>query len=652
MQSNTRFTMGLLRHALFALFIMIIAIMMMAAPAVVRAQNLYISDVGTYWSPQGYGTINKITPDGTVSLLANLPVATYPEGMACDSAGYLYMVGEVSNVNGQLIKSQILKISPDGDVRVFATLPLAAITGLAIDRNDNFYVADLTFERVLKMTVDGVISVFAVLPTGTGPSGLASDSSGNLYTSDYNSSQISKITPDGLVSLFANLPAGSFPEGLAFDGSGNLYTANGQTFQISKITPDGTVSVFATLPEFTFPRSLVFDDNGNLCVNLASGQIVKIAQDGTITPFTIGAGGSQYMVAAPVLTLSPIGTEGGFSAGGKVWLNIPASSPAATVLLSSSNSSLVALPASLTLPQGVTAISFAVQTAPVTVTTVVPITATYNGTTVSANVTLSPAPVISISGLSGTEVGGGNSMPVTVTLNNFPRFPAGAVISLTSSDTGTLQIPATVTVPYGAFRATVMATTSVVSTRKSVTLTAAYNGSTFATTVFVRTIPKVTITQADYFTDTHEFKVAATTTTPATSAIMTFGGSPDAAPLGTMQFETSVFKGSVFLGAAPVQATVWDSLGGAATVAVRLKTSAAGGGGATTTYKLTLVTNGKGTVTASPAASSYAAGTVVTLTATPAAGSPWIGWSGAVSGTTNPTTVTITKDTSITANFR
>jgi hypothetical protein len=57
-------------------------------------------------------------------------------------------------------------------------------------------------------------------------------------------------------------------------------------------------------------------------------------------------------------------------------------------------------------------------------------------------------------------------------------------------------------------------------------------------------------------------------------------------------------------------------------------------------------------VTTSPSASSYAPGTVVTLTATPVAGQPWVGWSGAVTGTTNPITVTITKDTSVTANFR
>ena len=192
------------------------------------------------------------------------------------------------------------------------------------------------------------------------------------------------------------------------------------------------------------------------------------------------------------------------------------------------------------------------------------------------------------------------------------------------------------------------------SGRKGVSLKATYNGTSLTTTVFVNPIPTVTITQADYFTDTHEFKVAATTSI-ATNAIMTFGGSSTAAPFGTMHFETNAFRGSVILDTAPTQATVWNSLGGMATSVVRLKTSTAltgGGGAVVTTFKLSVAINGKGTVTASPAAASYASGTVVTVTAVPAVGSPWVGWSGAATGTANPTTVTMTKDAAITANFR
>jgi uncharacterized repeat protein (TIGR02543 family) len=58
-----------------------------------------------------------------------------------------------------------------------------------------------------------------------------------------------------------------------------------------------------------------------------------------------------------------------------------------------------------------------------------------------------------------------------------------------------------------------------------------------------------------------------------------------------------------------------------------------------------------GSVRRSPNAASYAPGTVVTLTAIPAAGYVFTGWSGALSGTKNPATVTMDADKNVTASF-
>ena len=78
------------------------------------------------------------------------------------------------------------------------------------------------------------------------------------------------------------------------------------------------------------------------------------------------------------------------------------------------------------------------------------------------------------------------------------------------------------------------------------------------------------------------------------------------------------------------------------------------GGGSTTTgaTKLTVATPGNVQVTFSPPAASDAPGTVVTLTATSAAGSPGIGWSGDAVGTTNPIKITMNKDMKVAANFK
>jgi len=81
-------------------------------------------------------------------------------------------------------------------------------------------------------------------------------------------------------------------------------------------------------------------------------------------------------------------------------------------------------------------------------------------------------------------------------------------------------------------------------------------------------------------------------------------------------------------------------------------TGGGGGGGGTSGFKISISLNGKGTVTTNPTASSYPSGTIVTLTATPGAGQPWIGWAGDCTGTSTTCTLTMNANKSVTANFR
>ncbi|MEO0468812.1 MAG: InlB B-repeat-containing protein [Bacteroidota bacterium] len=69
-----------------------------------------------------------------------------------------------------------------------------------------------------------------------------------------------------------------------------------------------------------------------------------------------------------------------------------------------------------------------------------------------------------------------------------------------------------------------------------------------------------------------------------------------------------------------------------------------------TTYTLN-VSASNGSVSKSPNQSSYPAGSAVTLTATPATGYQFSGWSGNASGSNNPLTVTMNSNQNITANF-
>src|SRR6185295_16342500 len=68
-------------------------------------------------------------------------------------------------------------------------------------------------------------------------------------------------------------------------------------------------------------------------------------------------------------------------------------------------------------------------------------------------------------------------------------------------------------------------------------------------------------------------------------------------------------------------------------------------------FTLTRDVTGSGSASANPNQPSYAAGTVVTLTATPFAGSTFSNWSGDLSSTANPTTIVMNANRSVVANF-
>jgi uncharacterized repeat protein (TIGR02543 family) len=68
-------------------------------------------------------------------------------------------------------------------------------------------------------------------------------------------------------------------------------------------------------------------------------------------------------------------------------------------------------------------------------------------------------------------------------------------------------------------------------------------------------------------------------------------------------------------------------------------------------FTLTVNITGTGTVTLNPIGGTYEAGTVVTLTATPDSNYTFTGWSGDLSGSTNPTTITMDSNKTFSVSF-
>ena len=144
--------------------------------------------------------------------------------------------------------------------------------GLAVDSEDNVYVADYGNHCIRKITPTGLVSTFAgtgttagcsdsqspalLASTFNGPTDVAIDSNGNIFVTDYNNNKIRKITSDGMVSTYAGSSRGfaegqgiqaqfDRPHGLTVDADGNLYVADYYNHKIRMVAADGMVSTIA-----------------------------------------------------------------------------------------------------------------------------------------------------------------------------------------------------------------------------------------------------------------------------------------------------------------------------------------------------------------------------------------------------------------------
>ena len=102
---------------------------------------------------------------------------------------------------------------------------------------------------------------------------------------------------------------------------------------------------------------------------------------------------SWNVVAAPVVNLSsvsinPSTVRGGVSSTGTVTLSGPAPAGGATVILSSNNTSFARVSGQVVVPQGATSATFVINTSRTTTNRVVTITASRNGVTRTANITV------------------------------------------------------------------------------------------------------------------------------------------------------------------------------------------------------------------------------------------------------------------------
>ncbi len=140
------------------------------------------------------------------------------------------------------------------------------------------------------------------------------------------------------------------------------------------------------------------------------------------------------------------------------------------------------MPSSVTISSGSTSHSFIVATKAVSQTTKVTITATYNG--VSRTATLTVVPGLKSVTLSPTSTKGGTS----TTANRVywsSDAPANETVTLKSSNTSVATLPSSVTIASGSSSRTFTITTKAATSSTNVTITATCSGVTQTATLTV-----------------------------------------------------------------------------------------------------------------------------------------------------------------------
>jgi sugar lactone lactonase YvrE len=268
--------------------------------AIAPGGTIYVSDAGES------NRIRKISPDGSISTLAGNtegfadgtgPGASFnsPSGLALDQTGNLYVADTGNN--------RIRKISPQGIVTTVAGSGIAGYQdgpagearfdspiGLAVDSENNIYVADTYNDRVRKIAPDRTVSTVA----GAGrpgyedgradtalfdtPSAIAVLPDKRLVVADTGNNRLRSIGTDGQVTtLGADLRK---PVGIASTHDGFLYVTEFDGGRVTQLAPDGNARVIAVDSRFSQPAGVSVDERGDLYLaDSGSYSIQKLTAD-------------------------------------------------------------------------------------------------------------------------------------------------------------------------------------------------------------------------------------------------------------------------------------------------------------------------------------------------------------------------------------
>ena len=154
-------------------------------------------------------------------------------------------------------------------------------TALALDSEDNLYLADEFLQRITVYDRDGdVVTTWGEKGSGDGefnaPSGMAFDRDDNMLLVDHRNHRIQRLAKDGgYISQWGSFGDGdgefNLPWGITQDLDANVYVADWRNDRIQKFTPDGEFVAKYGAPgtgdgQLNRPSDVAVDSESNMWV--------------------------------------------------------------------------------------------------------------------------------------------------------------------------------------------------------------------------------------------------------------------------------------------------------------------------------------------------------------------------------------------------
>ena len=390
-----------------------------------------------------------------------------PYGIASGSDGNLWFAQYKNDAGGHgdaIGRMTLAGVRTDFPVPTAGSGPLAIVGG----PDNNIWFTEYVRGQIGKITPGGIITEFPINGSCQ-PSDIAPAPDGNLWFTERAANKIGRLTTTGTLTEFTLGYLGGFgtPHGIVAGSDGNLWFTKEAGSKIGRITPAGIATDFP-LPASTILSGITAGTDGNLWFTEQGpphkiGRLSPAIGSATLTGHQTGtsiihavkagltstdSGTITVAAAAATLILNPSTVSGVSPSTGTITLSAPAPVGGRLVNLSSSNTTLATVPASVTVAAGTTTKTFTVTPRQVFTTSYVTIQAVVSSVSYTAKLTLATAPLLASLTLPSLTVTG-NTGSATGTVTMATAVPNSVTVNLASS-WPTVVIPPTVTVPANA----------------------------------------------------------------------------------------------------------------------------------------------------------------------------------------------------------